>query len=189
MDWDKVRQGVVLMLQGLDINLADQNFRDTPDRIVRTYQEIFDGLDQADERIDGILAATFPCEHEQMIVIRNVEVFSVCPHHFLPVHYNVTVAYMPGADRSGRVVGISKPVRLVELMARRPVLQEQMVDDIAEALMSIPGCSGSACVAEGEHHCMRMRGVRQSSASVIASSMKGVFITDHAIRSEFMSLR
>lgn len=187
MDSDLIRTGVENILRGLGRDLSDPNFRETPDRVVRAYRELFAGLDDYEKQVAETLSKTFPCTHSQMVVIRGIQVFSYCPHHLLPVAYSVTVGYMPG-ESEGSVVGISKPVRLVEIAARRPVLQETMVNDITEALMRIPGCAGSACVAEGEHSCMRMRGVRQHS-TVVTSSLRGVFLEDPTIRAEFLSLR
>jgi GTP cyclohydrolase IA len=189
MDLPLIRDGVTRILKGVGCDLRDANFRDTPNRVALAYSEIFAGLDvDVDARIREMLDHTFPCEHQQMIVARNVEVFSMCPHHLLPVHYNITVGYLPGASGTARVVGLSKLVRLVKLLAARPVLQEQMVNDISTALMAIPGCAGSGCIASGEHYCILMRGVKQSGATVVTNSLQGEFLTDELVRSEFMAL-
>lgn len=189
-NWLKVRNGVVQILTGLGLDIGDPNFRETPDRVTRAYREIFAGLDGGiDSKIDEMLESTFPCEHQQMIVARQIEVFSMCPHHLLPVRYLITVGYLPGPDVNARVLGLSKLARLTKLLAARPVLQEQVVNDIANILLTrIPGCRGSGCIAMGEHYCMRMRGVNQSSAVVITSSMRGEFLTDSMVRIEFMDL-
>src|SRR5262245_36160223 len=105
MDEAKVRQGVVHLLQGLGINLRDPNFVETPDRVTRSYRELFAGLDDnVDGQVREMLGSTFPCEHQQMIVARDVEVFSMCPHHLLPVHYQITVGYLPGEGITARVL-------------------------------------------------------------------------------------
>jgi GTP cyclohydrolase I len=189
MDWDRVRTGVVDILVGLGCDLSDPNFLGTPDRVVESYKEIFGGLDEVSQKIEDILSSSFPCSHDQLVVARGMEVYGVCPHHLLPVRYSVVAAYLPGSAPGGRVVGLSKIYRLVKLLAGRPVLQEQMVNDVAEALMHIPGCQGSGVVAHGEHLCVRMRGVQQVDSVVTTSSLRGVFLSDGDVRAEFMSLR
>lgn len=190
MDWVKVRRGVVQILEGLELNPSDPNFADTPDRVTRSYQEIFVGLNgNVESQILEMLESTFPCDHQQMIVARQVEVFSMCPHHLLPVRYMITVGYLPGSGDNAKVLGLSKLCRLTGLLAARPVLQEQMVNDVTDALMRIPGCVGAGCIASGEHYCIRMRGVNQSSSVVITSSLRGDFLEDAMVRQEFMDFR
>jgi GTP cyclohydrolase I len=184
MDLNKVAEGVTLVMEGLGLDLNDPNLEHTPERVARSYRELFAGLDNVDDQICQILARTFPCDHQQMIVAQDVEVFSLCPHHLLPVHYKITVGYLPG--EGGQVIGLSKLARLTKLLAARPVLQEAMVNDITDALMEIPGCAGSACVARGAHYCMRMRGVNQPDVAVVTSSLRGSFLEDNMVRSEFM---
>lgn len=181
-----IRQGVELILEGIGVDISDPNFIDTPDRVARSYQEIFAGLDNTEDQVLDILNATFPCEHQQMIIAKNIEVFGMCPHHLLPVRYQITVGYMPGDN--GRVLGISKLARLAKVIAAQPILQEQVVNDIAVALDSLSGCKGSGCIAHGEHYCMKMRGVSQIDAVITTSSLQGEFRDDPLVRSEFMSL-
>lgn len=185
-DWELVRRGVTMVLQGLRCDLADANFIETPDRVSRAYQEAFSGSHDTEAQVSAILSSTFPCSHDQVVIANDIEVFSYCPHHLLPVRYVVTVGYMPGGAEA-RVVGLSKLCRLVEVFARRPVLQEQMVNDVAEALMRIPGCIGAGCIAHGEHYCIRMRGVRQN-AVVTTISLRGMFLSNSALHNEFITL-
>lgn len=185
MDRTLVMRGVALMLEGLDCDLSDPNFADTPERVARAYvDEIFRGVGDVRAEVDKILSTTFPCSHDEMIVAKGIEVYSMCPHHVLPVHYMITVGYIP----SERVLGISKLARIVKLLAARPVLQEQMVNDVVDALMRVPGCMGAGCIAEGEHYCMRMRGVNQTGSTIVTSSLRGALFSNAAARSEFMSL-
>jgi GTP cyclohydrolase I len=187
MDWQQVRAGVVQMMAGLGCDLRDPNFIDTPDRIVGSFQETLVGLNgDRDQQVAELLTSIFPCEHQQMVVANHIEVFSMCPHHFLPVHYDISVGYLPGPD--GKVLGLSKMLRLTKLLAARPVLQEQMVNDVTEALMRIPGCIGAGCIARGEHLCIRMRGVKQSGSVVVTSSLTGNFLADRNVTAEFMTL-
>jgi GTP cyclohydrolase I len=188
MNWDLVRSGVARILAGLDCDSNDPNFAGTPSRVVDVYKEIFDGLDNVPRKIGKILDSAFPCDHDQLVIARGLDVYGVCPHHLLPVHYSMVVGYLPASAPEGLVVGLSKLYRLVKLLASRPVLQERMVNDIAAAVMQIPGCQGSGVVAHGEHLCIRMRGVQQVNSIVTTSSLRGVFLTDGDVRSEFMAL-
>jgi GTP cyclohydrolase I len=189
LDQSKIRTGITFILDGLGLDLSDPNFEGTPDRVVRSYMEIFAGLDEnVDFQIEQILERTFPCDHQQMIVARQLEIFSMCPHHLLPVHYNISVAYLPGKGEDAKVLGLSKLVRLTELLAARPVLQEQVVNDVTAALMWVPGCIGAGCIAHGAHFCMRMRGVGQTGSVVTTTSLRGEFLTDQMVRSEFLDL-
>lgn len=168
----------------LGLNLNDENFNDTPARISRMYREILSGLKDTDKQVEEILNSAFPCNNDQLVLVKDIEAFSICPHHFLPVHYKIHIAYIP----SVRVVGLSKLARLANVLAKRPVLQEQFVEDVSSSLMKIEGCLGAACIAEGAHYCMVMRGVRQSQSRTITSSLKGVFLEDARARQELMQL-
>jgi len=185
LDQNKIRLGVQSLLQGLGCDPSDPNFRETPNRVTRSYQEIFRGVGEIENEISSILEQTFPCTHDQMVLARGVEVFGMCPHHLLPVRYEITIAYIPTTS----VLGISKLCRIAQLLTARPVLQEQMVNDVADVLMRVSGCLGAGVIASGEHLCMRMRGVRQSQATVVTSSLRGCFLDDPRVRSEFMALR
>jgi GTP cyclohydrolase I len=178
-----IKQGMSLMLEGLELDPTDENFRDTPNRVKRAYQEIFSGLDNTDEQIKKILSTKFPSKFSQMIIVKDIHVFSMCPHHFLPVDYTVSVAYLPSED--GTVLGISKLPRLIEVLAKRPVLQEQFTEDITTHLMSLDGVRGAGCIVRGMHYCMLMRGIKQTEAATITSSLKGVFLDDIKTRNEF----
>lgn len=187
---DLIQAGMRFVLRGLNekfgLDLSDTNFADTPKRVSRMYDEVFSGLINTKKQVKDVLSHSFPSNYDQMIALKDIEVFSMCPHHFLPVHYHVSVAYIPSKD--GQVIGISKLARLVEILAKRPVLQEQFTEDITKALKSIEGCRGAACVARGVHYCMVMRGVKQDKAITITSSMKGVFLEKQEARQEFLEL-
>lgn len=168
---------------GIDTSTAD--FTDTPARVARMYREVLAGAKNADEQVRAILATAFPCENDQLILVKDIEAFSLCPHHLLPVHYKIHVAYVP----KGQVLGISKLARLAVILAQRPVIQEQLVHDISTSLMKIAGVLGSGCIAEGVHYCMAMRGARQSQAKTVTSSLKGIFLENsRAVKQELMEL-
>ena len=187
---DFVEEGMQLILTGLrdrfGLEIGNGNFDGTPERVSRMYDEIFAGLQDTEKQIEGLLSSSFPADYDQMILARDVEAFSMCPHHFLPVHYSISVAYIP--SQKGAVLGLSKLIRLVELLARRPVLQEQLTEDITRHLMRLNNCIGAACVVRGIHYCMIMRGVKQSRVATITSSLKGVFFDKPEARQEFMEL-
>lgn len=185
-----VERGVQWILKGLKddygLDLQDENFTDTPKRIARAYAEIFEGVKNTEVQVQNVLCSAFPCEYDQLILAKDIEVFSMCPHHFLPVQYKIHAAYIP--SEGGSVIGISKLSRLVEILAKRPVLQEQLVEDVTKYLMRLDGCSGAACIAEGIHFCMAMRGVKQHNSKTITSSLKGVFFDEPETRAELLQL-
>jgi len=183
-----IAAGVELVLKGLSekfgVDTTDRNLVDTPARVERMFDELLEGTRDTQQQVEDILASSFPCEYDYLVVMRGIEAFSLCPHHLLPVHYTVHVAYLP----LGSVVGISKLARLVNVLSRRLVLQEQLADDISSSLMRIEGCRGAACIIEGTHYCMVMRGVKQSRARTITSSLKGVFLEDLGLKQEAFAL-
>lgn len=184
-----IEKGVHQIFRGLKemgLDLNDPNFTDTPKRVARAFMEIFQGVGQTEEKVKEILSTSFPSEFDQMVIAKDVIAHSMCPHHLLPVEYKIQVGYIPGVD--GEVIGISKLSRLVELLAQRPVLQEQFVDDVTKALMTIKGVRGAICIAEGRHFCMIMRGIKKPTATTVTSSIKGLFAEDPYAKSEFVQL-
>lgn len=184
-----IEKGMRLILKGLQqdfgLNLSDVNFKDTPKRVARAYNEIFEGLKDTEINVKKILSTAFPSKgYESLIFCTDIIVFSMCPHHFLPVEYKVSVGYIPSKD--GMVLGASKIPRLVELLAKRPVLQETLTIDIANYLNDLNPI-GVAVVISGVHFCMRMRGVKKMS-SFETSAMKGAFMDNPASRKEFFDL-
>ncbi len=183
-----IERGVRDILYGLKVDIRDDNFFDTPKRVARAYREILEGiLPESEEELKNHLSKTFPSDSDQMITIKDVLCWSMCPHHLLPVKYNISIAYIP----KGRVLGASKLPRLAILLAKRPVLQEQLSEDIAEFLRKHANPVGVAVYIVGEHLCMQMRGIKTQS-QMITSSLKGIFLKGTtkglAARSEFMSL-
>jgi GTP cyclohydrolase IA len=181
-----IRRGVELILGGLDIDPQDQNFKDTPDRVARAYAEIFAGLSDTAQKVADILTTSFPSTYSEIVIAKGITTFSMCPHHLLPVRYVIDIGYL--TDQGGDVLGVSKLGRLAEILSHRPVLQEQMTDDITSSLMQLKGCIGSACIVRGEHTCMTMRGVKLPEATIITSSMKGAFRGSASAKLEFLNL-
>jgi GTP cyclohydrolase I len=155
---------------------------DTPKRVAKAYGEIFRGLS---EDAGTHLARTFEQRAGELITVTNIGFFSVCEHHLLPFHGEAHVAYLPG---NGRVVGLSKLARTVEVFARRPQLQERLTDQIADALVEHLDAAGVIVMVEGEHMCMRMRGVRSNDARMTTFARRGVFRDDERRGTDAMNL-
>ena len=156
--------------------------RETPARVARAYAETFAGLYQ-DPR--DILATTFELGHEEMILVKDIAVYSTCEHHLVPFHGVAHVAYIPGPD--GRVTGLSKIARLVDLYARRPQVQERLTSQIADTLVETLAPGGVLVVVDCEHLCMSMRGVRKPGSHTVTSAVRGQ-LRNPATRAEAMSL-
>ena len=156
--------------------------RETPARVARAYAETFAGLWQDPAEI---LATTFDEGHQEMVLVKDIPMHSTCEHHLVPFHGVAHVGYIPGPD--GRVTGLSKLARLVEVYARRPQVQERMTGQIADALQEILQPRGTLVVIEAEHLCMAMRGIRKPGSTTVTSAVRGIF-RSAATRSEAMSL-
>jgi GTP cyclohydrolase I len=154
----------------------------TPSRVARAYAEMFAGLRQDAE---SVLSTTFDLGHDEMVLVRDIEVYSCCEHHLVPFHGVAHVGYIPSAD--GRITGLSKLARLVEVFARRPQVQERLTSQIADAMVEHLDPRGVIVVIECEHLCMSMRGVRKTGARTVTSAVRGQ-LHDPATRSEAMSL-
>jgi GTP cyclohydrolase I len=155
----------------------------TPARVARAYAELFAGL-----RVDPkqVLTTVFEAEHEEMVLIRDIEVFSLCEHHLLPFRGVAHIGYIPGT--SGRITGLSKLARLVEVYARRPQVQERLTSQIADLLMEQLDARGVIAILECEHMCMAMRGIQKAGAKTVTSAVRGLFHCDEKSRAEAMSL-
>jgi len=159
-----------------------EGLADTPARVARSYTEIFAGLDQTAE---DVLSTTFSIDHEELVIVRDIELYSTCEHHLVPFHGVAHVGYIP--DKDGRVTGLSKLARLVEVFARRPQVQERLTSQIADALVEHLSVRGVIVVIQAEHLCMSMRGIRKPGASTITSAVRGQ-LRDGATRAEAMAL-
>ncbi|MFF1920127.1 GTP cyclohydrolase I FolE [Streptomyces sp. NPDC058221] len=159
-----------------------EGLRETPGRVARAYKEIFAGLYQAPE---DVLTTTFDLGHDEMVLVKDIEVFSTCEHHLVPFHGVAHVGYIPAT--SGKITGLSKLARLVDVYARRPQVQERLTTQVAESLMKILEPRGVIVVVECEHMCMSMRGIRKPGAKTLTSAVRGQ-LRDPATRAEAMSL-
>ncbi|MFC9848021.1 GTP cyclohydrolase I FolE [Streptomyces sp. NPDC060223] len=159
-----------------------EGLRETPGRVARAYREIFAGLWQQPE---DVLTTTFDLGHDEMVLVKDIEVFSTCEHHLVPFRGVAHVGYIPAT--SGKITGLSKLARLVDVYARRPQVQERLTTQIADSLMEILEPRGVIVVVECEHMCMSMRGIRKPGAKTITSAVRGQ-LRDAATRNEAMSL-
>ncbi|MGW1123983.1 MULTISPECIES: GTP cyclohydrolase I FolE [unclassified Streptomyces] len=159
-----------------------EGLKETPGRVARAYKEIFAGLYQQPE---DVLTTTFDLGHDEMVLVKDIEVFSTCEHHLVPFRGVAHVGYIPAT--SGKITGLSKLARLVDVYARRPQVQERLTTQIAESLMEILEPRGVIVVIECEHMCMSMRGIRKPGAKTLTSAVRGQ-LRDPATRAEAMSL-
>ncbi|MFJ1703588.1 GTP cyclohydrolase I FolE [Kitasatospora sp. NPDC088346] len=155
---------------------------ETPARVARAYQEIFAGLRQ---RPEDVLTTTFDLGHDEMVLVKDIEVFSTCEHHLVPFRGVAHVGYIPST--TGKITGLSKLARLVDVFARRPQVQERLTSQVADSLMRILEPRGAIVVIECEHMCMSMRGIRKPGAKTLTSAVRGQ-LRDPATRAEAMSL-
>lgn len=181
MDKDKIKQGVQLIIEGIGEDAAREGLVETPDRISRMYEEIFAGLN---EDASVHLSKTFSTQNTDMIIEKDITFYSMCEHHFLPFYGKAHIAYIP----NGRVAGLSKLARTVEVYARRPQLQERMTVQIADAIMENLDAKGAMVIIEAEHMCMTMRGIKKPGSRTVTISSKGIFTEDAELRNTFLTM-
>ena len=181
-DEDGVRRATRDLLVAIGEDPDRDGLKETPERVARAFREIFSGLWQEPE---DVLSTTFDLGHDEMVLVKDIEVRSVCEHHLVPFAGVAHVGYIPSPD--GRITGLSKLARLVDVYARRPQVQERMTTQIADALMRILEPRGAIVVVECEHLCMSMRGIRKPGATTVTSAVRGQ-LRDPTTRAEAMSL-
>jgi GTP cyclohydrolase I len=182
-DAQKVEQGVSLILEGIGEDPGRDGLKDTPRRVAEMYREVFAGLYEDPE---AVVDAVFDVAHDEMIMVRDIEVSAFCEHHLIPFTGKAHVAYIPGED--GRITGLSKLARLVDVLAKKPQVQERLTTQIADVLETVLKPHGVFVVIEAEHLCMSLRGVKKPGAETVTSSVRGVFRSDPRTRAEAMSL-
>ena len=181
MDKNKIEQGVRLILEGIGENPDREGLLETPDRIARMYEEIFAGLNQDAKEP---LSKTFTAKNNEMIIEKDIVFYSTCEHHFMPFYGKAHVAYIP----DGKVVGLSKLARTVEVYAKRPQLQEQLTAQIADALMEYLQPLGAMVMIEAEHTCMTMRGVKKPGSKTVTFVCRGAFEENEKLQNQFFTL-
>jgi len=183
MDRDKIEQGVRLILDGIGEDAGREGLLDTPRRVADMYEEVFVGLGRNPAEH---LCVTFNEGHQEMVLVRDIPLYSVCEHHLLPFLGKAHVAYIPG--KSGRICGLSKLARVVDVFAKRPQVQERMTTQIADAFVEHLDPAGVMVVIEAEHLCMSMRGVQKPGAITTTSAVRGTFERSSKTRAEAMAL-
>lgn len=181
VDRKKVEEAVKLLLEGIGEDVKREGLRETPQRIARMYEEIYKGMD---EEPGEHLLRTFGAENNQMVVEKDIVFYSTCEHHLMPFYGKAHVAYIP----DGKVVGLSKLARTVEVFARRPQIQEQLTVQIADALMEHLAPRGAMVMLEAEHMCMTMRGIKKPGSRTVTYAARGVFLEQEQLQNQFFRM-
>ena len=183
VDQEKIKSAVISLVEAIGEDPCREGREGTPRRVAEMYAEIFSGMgkDPKEELVVG-----FEEGHREMVVIKDIPFYSMCEHHLLPFYGVAHVGYIPNA--TGRVVGASKLARVVDIIARRPQLQERMTMQIAEAIADALQPDGVAVIIQAEHLCMTMRGIKKPGSNIVTSANRGLFRRKGATRAEFMSL-
>lgn len=181
-DVEKIEEAVKMILEAIGEDPEREGLLDTPKRVARMYQEVFAGLHDDPSRH---LNVQFSENHEEMIIVKDIPLYSMCEHHLIPFYGKVHVAYIP---RKGKVTGLSKIARVVEGFAKRPQLQERLTGQIADSIMAVLNARGALVVVEAEHMCMTMRGVKKPGSMTLTSAVRGIFQTDGSTRAEGFAL-
>ncbi|MGN0352673.1 MAG: GTP cyclohydrolase I FolE [Roseburia sp.] len=180
MDKEKIEQGVRLILEGIGEDAGREGLVETPDRIARMYEEIFGGIGKDAKEP---LSKTFHAKNSEMVLEKDITFYSTCEHHFMPFYGKAHVAYVP----DGKVVGLSKLARTVEVYAKRPQIQEQLTAQIADAIMECLEPKGVMVMLEAEHMCMTMRGVKKPGSKTVTYVTRGVF-EEEKLQQKFFQL-
>ncbi len=181
IDQEKIREGVRLLLEGIGEDVNREGLKDTPDRIARMYGEVFGGMY---EDAGVHLSKVFAVDNDEMVLEKDIVFYSMCEHHLLPFYGKAHVAYIP----DGKVVGLSKLARTVEVYARRPQIQEQMTSQIADAIMEHLAPKGAMVVVEAEHMCMTMRGIKKPGSKTVTMACRGVFEEQESLQNRFFQM-
>ncbi len=183
VDKAKIKQAVASIIEAIGEDPNRKSLVDTPERVAEMYAELFMGLGQ-DPKEE--LKVGFELGHREMVILRDIPFYSMCEHHLLPFYGVAHIGYIP--NNEGRIIGISKLARVVEIIAKRPQLQERMTTEIAQAIIEGIQPAGVAVVIQAEHLCMIMRGIKKPGSNVITSALRGLFSRQAASRAEFFSL-
>ena len=181
-DERKVEQGVRLILEGIGEDVGRGGLRDTPARVARMYREVFAGIGQDASQLVTVVEGA---DHDEMIMVRDIPLFSVCEHHLIPFSGKAHVAYIP--NKAQQITGLSKIARVVDLLSKRPQVQERLTTQIAEALDTALEPRGVFVVIEAEHLCMTMRGIKKPGSETVTSAVRGLFRSDARTRQEAFS--
>ncbi|BDU49984.1 GTP cyclohydrolase I FolE [Haliovirga abyssi] len=181
-DKEKIEKAVRMILEAVGENPDREGLVDTPKRVARMYEEIFAGIhkDPADE-----VSVFFTEEHDEMVLVKDIDIYSMCEHHLIPFFGKAHIAYIP---KNGKVTGLSKLARVVDVVSKRPQLQERLTTTIADVLMKKLDAEGVVVVIEAQHLCMVMRGIKKAGSKTITSAVRGIFKEDQGARAEAFAL-
>ncbi len=182
VDLEKIESAIQMILEAIGENPDREGLKGTPSRVARMYNEIFSGLREDPETY---LDRVFSEEHEEMVLVKDIPIYSMCEHHLLPFYGKAHVAYIP---RKGNITGLSKLVRVIDGFAKRPQLQERLTSQIANTIMKKLNPHGVLVVIEAEHMCMTLRGIRKPGSKTLTSAVRGIFQRNEATRAEAFSL-
>jgi len=190
---DEIVAKALFEKMGLDSD--DPNLNGTPERVQRMFSELFVPKEHAKKIIDEILQRVFPTDYDGIVMVANIIVYSFCPHHLLPVEYEIDIAYIPGVSKhagnfgfESKAIGLSKLERIADTLSSQLILQETLTDQIADTIYEGVGAKGVAVILKGIHMCMRMRGIKSKKSVALTSSMKGAFLDNASTRMEFFAL-
>ena len=181
VDQEKIQDAVAGIIKAIGEDPSREGLRETPRRVAEMYEDFFSGLSQDPAEV---LATGFEEAHQETVVLRDVPFFSICEHHFLPFYGSAHIGYIP----SGRVVGVSKIARALDILAHRPQLQERLTNQLVDTIYHTLEPGGVAAVISAEHMCMTLRGAKKPGSQVVTSASRGSFRTHASTRQEFLSL-
>jgi GTP cyclohydrolase IA len=183
VDSARVEAAIRELLAAIGEDPNREGLKRTPSRVAKAYAEMFAGL-TVDP--DEVLETTFDENHDELVLVKDIPLYSICEHHLVPWHGKAAVGYIPGED--GRITGLSKLARVVDLYAKRPQVQERLTSQVADAVMRRLEPQGVVVVVEAEHLCMAMRGVRKPGSTTVTSAVRGIFKSDPRSRAEALGL-
>lgn len=183
MDKKAIKKGVKLILEGIGEDLNREGLVRTPDRVADMYEEIFSGIGKDPGKVLGPM---FDENHDEIIIVKDIPFYSVCEHHLVPFTGKAHIAYLPNDE--GKIVGLSKLIRVLNIVAKRPQVQERLTTIVADTIMKKINPRGVVVIVEAEHLCMSMRGVKKPNTTTVTSAVRGIFKRNYASRQEAMSL-
>lgn len=182
MDKKKIKKAVRLILEAIGEDLNREGLKDTPERVADMYEEIFAGMKQKPADVIKIFRAE---EHDEMVILKDIPFYSVCEHHMMPFFGMAHIAYIP---RGNKLLGLSKLARIVEMFAKRLQLQERLTSQVADTIMKSISPMGVLVIAEAEHLCTTMRGVKKPGSRMVTSAIRGIFRKNESTRKEALAL-
>lgn len=182
MDFKKIKEGVRLILEGIGEDPERPGLKETPERVARMYEEIFAGLETPTEEILKHIEGE---SHDELVLLKDIPFYSVCEHHLLPFIGKAHVAYIPSG---GKIVGLGELAKAVEILAKKPQVQERLTTQLADLIMDRLKPKGAMVIIDAEHLCMSMRGIKKPGTRTVTSAVRGIFRTKQSTREEFLEL-